>query len=145
MSRWYPEVITHWDATKAARMGRYGALGMAAWLGIPAIISVSIGSVQRGFVSGIEILVVAVLVGLSLCGAHRFAVGQGARIGAILLVILVVEVSKRVMMTVGGDVRFGVFDAVVTFMMFFGLLNGIRGARALRYLTPEDDLKDVFS
>jgi hypothetical protein len=144
MSRWYPEIVTHWDATKAARMGRYGALGLAAWLGIPAIISLALGSVQKGLISPIEILVIAMLVGLSLYGAKRFAGGQGARIGAVLLVVLVLEVVKRLAMTFSGTLSFGVVDAVVTFMIFFGLLNGVRGARALPNLTPDEDLKDVF-
>jgi hypothetical protein len=144
MSRWYPEITTHWDATKAARMGRYGALGLAAWLGIPAVISVALGRVQKGLISPIEVLVIAMLVGLSLYGAKRFAGGQGARIGAVLLVVLVLEVAKRLAITFGGTLSFGVVDAVVTFMIFFGLLNGVRGARALPQLTPDEDLKDVF-
>jgi hypothetical protein len=144
MSRWYPEIVTHWDATKAARMGRYGALGLAAWLGIPAVISVALGRVQKGLISPIEVLVIAMLVGLSLYGAKRFAGGQGARIGAVLLVVLVLEVAKRLAITFGGTLSFGVVDAVVTFMIFFGLLNGVRGARALPQLTPDEDLKDVF-
>jgi hypothetical protein len=144
MSRWWPEIVTHWDATKAARMGRYGALGLAAWLGIPAVIGLALGSVQKGLVSPIEILIVALLVGLALYGAKRFTIGQGARIGAILLVVLVLEVAKRLAITFSGTLSFGVFDAVVTFMIFFGLLNGVRGARALAHLVPDDDLKDVF-
>jgi hypothetical protein len=144
MSRWWPEIVTHWDATKAARMGRYGALGLAGWLGIPAIIGLALGSVQKGLVSPIEILIVALLVGLALYGAKRFAGGQGARIGAILLVVLVLEVTKQLAITFSGTLSFGVFDAVATFMMFFGLLNGVRGARALPHLVPDDDLKDVF-
>jgi hypothetical protein len=144
MSRWWPEIVTHWDATKAARMGRYGALGLAAWLGIPAVVGLALGSVQRGLVSPIEVLIVALLVGLALYGAKRFAIGQGARIGAILLVVLVLEVAKRLAITFGGTLSFGIFDAVVTFMIFFGLLNGVRGARALPHLVPDEDLKDVF-
>ncbi len=125
-------------------MGRYGALGLAAWLGIPSVISVALGSVQNGLVSPIEIAVIAVLVGLALYGAKRFAMGQGARIGAILLIILILEVAKRLAITFSGTLSFGAFDAVVSFMIFFGLLNGVRGARALPHLVPDEDLQDVF-
>ena len=144
MSRWYPEIVTHWDATKAARMGRYAALGLAAWLGAPVIIAAVFRHVRNGIVSPVEIAVIALLVGLSLYGAKRFANGQGARIGSVLLIVLVVEAAKRIMLTFGGTPSFGIFDAVVTFMIFCGLLNGVRGARALLHLTPDESLKDVF-
>lgn len=144
MSPWWPDIVTHRDATKVTRMGRYGALGLAAWLGFPALIGLAFGSVQKGFVSAIEILVVALLVGLSLFGAKRFTDGQGARIGAILLVVLVLEVAKRIVVMFSGTLSFGIIDAVVTFMIFFGLMNGVRAARALHHLTPDEGLRDVF-
>jgi hypothetical protein len=141
MSRWWPAIVTHRDATKAARMGGYAAVGLAAWLGVPTLVSIALGSAEKGLVSPIELLIVALLVGLALQGARRFATRRGARIGIVLIVVLVVEAIKRLAITVS----FGVFDVVVAFMMVFGLLSGVRGARALTHLTPDEGLNDVVT
>ena len=125
-------------------MGVFGALGFAAWIGIPTIVAVAAGAVQAGIISPIEVVVVMVLVSVALFAAWRFRHHQGLIVGPVILVALILEVAKRVALTFGGTLSFGVFDAVVTFMMFFGLLNGIRGVRALRHLSPDDDLEEIF-
>ena len=127
-------------------MGVFGALGFAAWIGIPTVLLVTFHGRQiaSGLISLFEIAIAALLVGLALVTAWRFRQHKGLVVGPILLVALVIEVTKRLILTFEGMLSFGVFDAVLTFMMFFGLLNGIRGARALRFLKPDDHLQEVF-
>ena len=125
-------------------MGTYGALGFAAWIGVPATIAIAAGHVRKGFISPIEVAVVMVLAGAALFAAWRFRHHHGLIVGPVILVALILEVAKRIALTFGGRLSFGVFDAVVTFMIFFGLLNGIRGVRALRHLSPDDDLEEIF-
>ena len=144
MSRWWPEIDTYGRAAKAAKMGMFGALGFAAWIGIPATLAIAAGHVNRGFISPIEIAVIAILVGVALIAAWRFHKHRGWIIGPILLVALAVEVLKRLALTFSGTLSLGVFDAVITFMIFFGLLNGIRGVRALRHLVRNEDRRNVF-
>jgi hypothetical protein len=144
LSRWYPAIESHESAGKAAKMGVYGALGFAAWIGIPAALFISVRQLRSGIVSPVEVAIIALLVGFALLTAWRFHRQRGRIVGSILLVALVVEVSKRLVLTFGGSPSFGVFDAVVTFMMFFGVLNGVRGVRALRQLSPDGDLEEIF-
>ena len=125
-------------------MGVFGALGFAAWIGVPATIAIAARHVRRGFISPIEVAVVMVLVSVALFAAWRFRHHQGLIVGPVILVALILEVAKRISLTFGGTLSFGVFDAVVTFMIFFGLLNGIRSVRALRHLSPDDDLEEIF-
>ncbi len=127
-------------------MGVFGAIGFAAWIGIPTILLVAIhhGQIRSGLISPIEIGVIILLVGFALLTAWRFRQHKGFIVGPVLLIVIVVEVVKRIVLTFEGTLSFGVFDAVVTFMIFFGLLNGIRGVRALRKLPPEIDLEAIF-
>ena len=142
MSRWYPMLDTHFRAVKATKMGVFGALGFAAWLGIPAVIALD--RVRTGIISPIEFVIVVLLVAFALFTALRFHRQHGWIVGPILMVVLVIEVGKRLFMPFDGVISIGVFDLVVTFMMFFGIWNGVRGGRALRLLTPNDDLEEVF-
>ncbi len=146
MSRWYPAVDSHWSASNAAKMGVFGALGFAAWIGIPTLLLVAFHPRQivSGLISPLEIAIAALLAGFAVVTAWRFRQHKGLVVGPILLVALVIEVAKRLILTANGTLSFGVFDAVLTFMMFFGLLNGIRGARALRHLPPDGDLEAIF-
>jgi hypothetical protein len=146
VSRWYPAIESHWDAIRAVKMGMFGALGFAAWIGIPTILLVAVhhSQIRSGLVSPIEIGVIILLVGFALFTAWRFFGHKGLVVGPVLLVVLVVEVAKRLVLTFEGTLSFGIVDVVVTFMMFFGLLNGVRGVRALRHLPPEVDLEHIF-
>ncbi len=127
-------------------MGMFGALGFAAWLGMPAALlaAVHFRHIRSGMVSPVETAIIALLVAFALFTAWRFRMQRGLIVGPILLVTLVIEVIKRLIMTFEGMLSLGVFDALVTFMIFFGLLNGTRGVRALQHLSPDDDLESVF-
>jgi hypothetical protein len=146
VSRWYPAVDSHSSAKKAANMGVFAALGFAAWIGVPAVLLVTLhlDKVNAGVISPVDLAIRAVLAGFALFTASRFRVHQGWIVGPILLVALVIEVTKRIALTIEGTLSFGVVASVVTFMMFFGLLNGIRGVRALRHLPPDGDLEEIF-
>lgn len=125
-------------------MGIYGALGMAVWFGIPLLY---LGPRMRdGLISPVEIALMAVIVGLALLGAWRFHKRGGSIIGPILMVVLVVEVAKRLYLNLMFDslVRINPVSWIAAAMIFAGLLSGIRGARALRHLSPENDLHEVF-
>jgi hypothetical protein len=144
MAGWYPAIDTHRRAAKAAKMGVFAALGFAALIGIPTMMAISVGHVESGFISPVEVAIVGLLVGVALLSAWRFHQHRGSILGPVLVVALVIEVAKRIALSFQGTLSFSVFDAVFTFMIFFGLLNGIRGARALRHLPPDGDLEEIF-
>ena len=125
-------------------MGVFAALGFAAWIGIPTMLFVTADQIRSGVNSALEIVVIITLAAFALFTAWRFHKERGWIVGSMLLVALFIEVTKRIALTFQGTLSFGVVDVVVTFMIFFGLLNGIRGARALRHLLPENDLHEVF-
>jgi hypothetical protein len=142
MSRWYLGMDTQARASNALRMGIFGAVGMAAWFGIPMFVLVP--RMRAGLISPVEIALVAVIVGLALFGAWRFYIGLGRIVGPILMIALVVEVAKRLYLTFDGVVSISPVSWAAAALIFGGLLNGVRGARALLHLTPDESLKDVF-
>lgn len=125
-------------------MGVFGALGFAAWIGIPTMLFVTADQIRSGVISALEFVVIITLAAFALFTAWRFHKERAWIVGPILLVALFIELTKRTALTFQGTLSFGVVDVVITFMIFFGLLNGIRGARALRHLLPENDLHEVF-
>jgi hypothetical protein len=144
VSRWHPAIESHSSASKAAKMGVFAALGFAAWIGIPTVVVVATGHVRMGIISPVSVAIAFLLVTAALFAAWRFRNHKGRIVGPVVLVAVVVEVIKRLALTIQGFPSIGVFDAVFSFMIFFGLLNGIRGVRALRHLSPGEDLADVF-
>jgi hypothetical protein len=144
--RWGPAVDSHSSAKKAANIGAFAALGFAAWIGVPAVLWVTLhlDKVNAGVISPVDLAIRAVLAGFALFTASRFRVHRGWIVGPILLVALVIEVTKRIVLTLEGTLSFGVVTAVVPLMLFFGLLIGVRGARALRHRPLNDNLGQIF-
>lgn len=112
-------------------MGIFCALASSAWLGHPATRAIN----------PIEIGVIIMLVGISLFTAWRFYKLRGWIAGPILLVAVVVEVAKRIASAFQGVASFGIADLMIALLIIFGLVNGIRSARAVRDLLPQDTLK----
>jgi hypothetical protein len=154
MSRWYPKIVTIMDAVIATRIGLCGALAFAAWLGFPLGIKVVSSDNANQDVSAVETFIAVILIQFSVCAALRFGSLRGRIVGSILIVILLVEVAKRVILTAYGIGTFGAFEACLATAILVGLLHGTRGATALRNVLPEErtkrdelndkDLKDVF-
>lgn len=154
MSRWWPEILTVRDAVIALRIGFCAALGFAAWLGVPMAIEFIFGGHESEVTNPVELLITVILVQFALYAAWRFGNLTGWVVGPILVVVLIVEMTKRAILTIYRIPSLTVFDAFVAVGIFLGLIHGIRGARALRHVLPEDhmkrdraddeDLKDVF-
>ncbi len=136
MSRWYPRVDTGAGAEKAARVGSFAAVGFAVWLCIPALRGV-VGHDSGRTVHPIEVAILGLLISLALLTAWRFRTQQGWIVGPVLMVALIIELAKRIALDLQESVNFSVIDTVIATLIFFGLVNGVRGARARRYAGPD--------
>ncbi len=111
-------------------MGSLGAMGFAAWLGIPLLGAIVAGQVENHTTRLVEAVITGLLVGIALFTAWRFHKLRGWIVGPVLLVALIVELVKRFAMQ--GPAAFGVVDTTIAVLIFIGLSLGIRAARAMR-------------
>ena len=118
-------------APKASRIvGSLGAMGFAAWLGIPLLGAIVAGQVENHTTRLVEAVITGLLVGIALFTAWRYHKLRGWIVGPVLLVALIVELVKRFAMQ--GPAAFGVVDTTIAVLIFIGLSLGIRAARAMR-------------
>lgn len=113
-------------------LGILGALGFAAWLGIPVLNALAAGPVVDNATSRIETIIIGTLVGFALFTAWRFHSQHGWNAGTMLLLALTVEVAKRIVLNFQETAPFDPIDAIFVVLIALGLLNGIRAARAIR-------------
>lgn len=131
MSQWYSPADTPTGSLKSVRSGVLGALAFAGWLGIPLILSTADHD-RHATTHPIEIAIVGLLIGLALSTAWRFQTQRGWIAGPVLLVALMIEVAKRIALAVQGSAGFSAAEAMIALLIFLGLVNGIRVARARR-------------
>lgn len=97
-------------------------MGLAAWFGTSAV----------RVINPIELVIVGLLIALGFFTAWRFHTNRGWIAGTVLMIALIVEVSKRIILTTQGSADFGVVDTIIVVAISIGLLMGIRTARAMR-------------
>ena len=144
MSVWFKDVSDYDGARGATKNGMIAALGFAAMLALGAFV------LAMGALPGQEadpaaryagVAVIGVEVVVALLAAWRFRSGKGAILGAILLLLFVGEIAFKLTQGFAGIVWYLVYLAV-----FLGLVNGIRGAWALKSMPDEpDDLAEIFA
>jgi hypothetical protein len=139
MAMWDVDLTTRMGAETATRMGSNAAF-MFAGLGV-------LGAVLYGFVliktnpavatgsaiGGLFEAVIGIIAGLRLRG------GKGLVWGGVAAVLLLLEeILKLVQLQLGGGIAIGIVVLVY-------LVNGLRGANALRQNRFADDDADVFA
>jgi hypothetical protein len=110
-------------------IGRFAALGATAWLILPLF------SVQ-GNRHALETALTVGLGGVALLATWRFHIGQGGTTGAIALVVVLIEATKRLWMTIEGQPGFGTIEGILVLMIAAGLFSGVRVARAVAAHPP---------
>jgi hypothetical protein len=139
------EIDDYWGAEAATRSGMYGALGYAALLVLTGVLLVldSAGIPFSYLDGGSQFLILGLLgleLGVTLLAAYRFSLGKGLIPGAITLALFVLEiVLKLVQGTIPGIIWWIAYFAIV-----MGLINGLRGAWAMRTMQHPGDVVEAF-
>ena len=82
--------------------------------------------------SPVELAIISLLIAAALVTAWRFLVRQGWIAGPVLMVVVLIEVAKRLTLAIQGVNDFDVFDAVLAAFIIYGLATGINSARTMR-------------
>src|SRR5258706_2914765 len=131
MSTWWKDVEEYDGAKSATRNGMFASLAFAAMLGIGAIFVGVTGGLpeQSPDFNGraFEIGGIAIEAAIVLLAAWRFRVGKGWLSGSFVLLLFVIEIGVKLF-----DGFAGIFWYVAYLAIFLGLVNGVRGAWALR-------------
>lgn len=146
MSLWFKDVTEYDGAVSATKNGMFAALGFAAMTaiglgfvavagGLPGQTSTN-GAARYAAMAGILIEMAVILF-----AAWRFRLGKGLIIGIIILALFTFEVVVKLLNGTAGLVWF-----VAYFAILLGLVNGIRGAWALRSMSGNpESYADTFA
>jgi hypothetical protein len=146
MSIWFKDVEDYSAAEAAVRGGMWGALGYAAWVILSAV--VTFASADNRFLFQFltplgQFIVVAIIagqLGVAFFAAWRFKLGKGAIAGLLNALILVA--------VVGIDLANGVFQGIIWYVVLLAILmaliNGARGAMALRSMHNPEETAEAF-
>ena len=146
MSAWWDDVETYEGAKGATRKGMFGALGFAAMLGIGAIVVSVMGGLPgqpqtAGYERIFALAGIAVEAAVTLLAAWRFRIGKGWVAGSIALLLFVIEIGMKL-----ANGFLGIAWYVAYLAIFLALVNGVRGAWALRDMAEQPaDLSDTFA
>jgi len=148
MSTWFKDVETYEGALSAARSGMYASLGFAAMIAIGLVVLLTgneamIGVAPQDFDRAARYVAIGfVLVELvvALLAAYRFRLGKGLFPGSVTLLIFLMEVGMKLLT----GPFLGILWYVIYLAVFLGLVNGIRGAWAMRSMGDAGTLGDTF-
>ena len=145
MSTWWKDVEEYDGAKSAARNGMFAALGFAAMLGIGAIFVGMTGGLpgQTPDLNAriFQIAGIGIEAAIVLLAAWRFRMGGGWLSGSIALLLFTIEIGFKLFSGFQG-----IFWYVAYLAIFLGLVNGVRGAWALRSMDQlPADLSDTFA
>ncbi len=144
MLKLFPSVDSHAGAKGALKAGVFGCLAFEAMLGLGLIVTYFLGispidkaaiKPDEALAQFIGVLLEAVIVLIALL---RFRANKGLIWGGFVFAIFALECFAKI---VGGTANVGWL--IVYIAIGASLINGIRGAWAMRYLNPE--LNDTFS
>ena len=133
------DLTTRYGAESAARsgsLGRFIAAGLTALTGIYAFVTnPAVGdmvfALGFGFVFFPQFL-------LFLMAGFRLRAGKGLVLGGAAIVLLIAE-------TVSQLVTFGFLGLLIRLALLISLIEGVRGAWALRHDRFAEDVADVFT
>ena len=136
--------MAFWDADLTTRMGAETATDQA---GLACFIVAGLrvvggfffgGSLGYDTVEGQAVLVVAAIQAIvAIIAGFRFRAGKGAFIGMAMAALLALAILDSL-------VSFGLGGIVISAVMLVMVVQGIRGALALRGTDFEDDAVEVF-
>jgi len=136
MSIWFPDVSDRFEAREATRIGTYAASGFVV-MGLLGLGMLMFGTADDLMLDPLAryvgLALVAVETMLGAIAAYRFWDGKGSIVGSIVLGIFTIETIFKIV-TAG---FLGVLGYLIHFAVFMGLLNGVRGAWALRGAAQE--------
>lgn len=146
MSVWFKDTESHDGARSATKSGMYASLGFAAMLIIGIVVLYTNNNAMLGVAEldpRAKIVAIALVCGelaVALLAAWRFYLGKGLVAGAATLLIFIVEIAMKIF--AGPFV--GILWYVVYLAIFLGLINGIRGAIALRQMGDAVEVGETF-
>jgi len=137
MSKWFPVVSNYEGALDALKAGKFACLAFAAMILLGAIILVGTGRLpstgDSASMPTAALFGIFVELGIVLFTWLRFRDGKGLVSGIAALGLFLFEIYAKVS---SGTTNAGwllMYAAILS-----GLVNGIRGAWAIRNLSPED-------
>ena len=143
MSIWFKDVESYDGARAATKGGMISCLVFAGMLGLGMTFLITAGGLPGSPVDPQAIYFeaggIALEIVVASVGAWRFHLGKGRIAGVIVALLFVVEIVSKLMNGFAGLFWYGVYAAV-----FMGMLNGVRGAWALRDFQSAEDFADTF-
>ena len=144
MALW-KEIEDYSDAQAAARSGMFGALGFAGLLVLSTVLLFAdlAGIPFTRLDGGSQLVILGIMaaeLGVTLLAAYRFNLGKGLIPGSITLGLFILEiVLKLVQGTIPGIIWWFAYAAII-----FGLINGLRGAWALKSMHNPEEVVEAF-
>ena len=138
MAFWTVDLTTHDGATGAAELGGTTCF-VAAGLSVVGVLV--IGLLQRA--SGADWVSATIAAGVEAAiftvAGFRLRAGKGVIWGCVASVLMVVEmIAKLVTLT-------GLFGLIMNAVLLVGIVNGVRGALALRRgISDPDEMAETF-
>lgn len=144
MSKWFPDVSNYAGAKKALNGGVYACLVFAAMNVLGIVLTIFTGKLPSSGEAvtqlGGAIFGILVEMSLALAAAWRFKKEKGLVWGSLVLVLFALEIFMK--FTSGTtNVGWVIFYAAI----FAGLVNGLRGAWAVRSRSFLDVDAEIFS
>ena len=141
----WKEIEDYWGAEAATRSGMYGALGYAGVVIFGGVMMVlDLAGIQFSWLDGgTQALLLAILgveLAVAVLAAFRFSMGKGLIPGSITLVIFLLNLVVSV---VNGKIP-GIIWWVAYVAIIIALINGLRGAWAMRTMQHPGDMIETF-
>jgi len=139
------EIDDYWGAENATRSGMYGALGYCAVVVFSGVLmTLDLGGIRfSGLDGGTQAFLLAILgaqLAIAALAAYRFSMGKGLIPGSITLGVFLLNLVVSVL---NGAIP-GIIWWVAYIAIILGLINGIRGAWAMRTLQHPGDMVETF-
>ena len=141
----WKEIEDYWGAEAATRSGMYGALGYCLVVVFSGVMMVlDLAGIQYSWLdSGTQAFLLGILgaeLAVAALAAYRFSMGKGLIPGAITLAVFVINLAVSVFNgAIPGIIWWVAYGAII-----IGLINGLRGAWAMRTLQHPGDVVETF-
>jgi len=139
------EIDDYWGAENATRSGMYGALGYCAVVVFSGVLmTLDLAGVRYSWLDGRTQAFLLAILGAQLAvaalAAYRFSMGKGLIPGSITLGVFLLNLLVSVLNgAIPGIIWWIAYGAII-----LGLINGIRGAWAMRTLQHPGDVVETF-
>lgn len=139
------EIEDYWGAENATRSGMYGALGYCAVVVFSGVLmTLDLGGIRFSWLDGgTQAFLLAILgaqLAIAALAAYRFSMGKGLIPGSITLGVFLLNLLVSVL---NGAIP-GIIWWVAYIAIILGLINGIRGAWAMRTMQHPGDMVETF-